>query len=73
MLKNNTRVVFQHLQEEKTNNIPGKYVVPVPDYLKDRISGKSKTKDERVVTDEDEEAYKEMMSELTKGKERNDV
>ena len=57
----------------KTNNIPGKYVVPVPDYLKDRISGKSKTKDERVVTDEDEEAYKEMMSELTKGKERNDV
>ena len=57
----------------KTNNIPGKYVVPVPDYLKDRISGKSKTKDERVVTDEDEEAYKEMLSELTKGKERNDV
>ena len=57
----------------KTNNIPGKYVVPVPDYLKDRISGKSKTKDERVVTDEDEEAYKEMMSELTKGKERKDA
>ncbi len=55
------------------NNIPGKYVVPVPDYLKDRIAGKSKTKEERVVTDEDEEAYKEMMSELTKGKERNDV
>ena len=55
------------------NNIPGKYVVPVPDYLKDRIAGKNKTKEERVVTDEDEEAYKEMMSELTKGKERNDV
>ena len=45
----------------------------IPDYLKDRIAGKSKTKEERVVTDEDEEAYKEMMSELTKGKERNDV
>ena len=57
----------------KVNNIPGKYIVPVPDYLKDRVAGKNKPKEERVVTDEDEEAYREMMSELTKGKERKDA
>lgn len=52
----------------KFNN---KYVAPIPEYLEKRINNRGKT-GERVVTQEDEDAYSEMLAELTKGKERED-
>lgn len=53
----------------KFNN---KYVAPVPEYLEKRINNRGKT-GERVVTQEDEDAYTELMKELSKGKEQKDV
>ena len=50
----------------KFNN---KYVAPVPEYLEKRINNRGKTGD-RVVTQEDEDAYAELMKELSKGKEQ---
>lgn len=52
----------------KFNN---KYVAPTPEYLEKRINNRGKT-GERVVTQEDEDAYSEMLAELTNGKERED-
>ena len=52
----------------KFNN---KYVVPIPEYLEKRINNRGKT-GERVITQEDEDAYSEMLEELTNGKERED-
>lgn len=52
----------------KFNN---KYVAPIPEYLEKRINNRGKT-GERVVTQEDEDAYSEMLAELTNGKERED-
>lgn len=57
------------------NNVHGRYVLPMPDYLQERknnmnnIGRKSK---ERIVTEEDEAAYNALMQELH-GKERSDV
>ena len=53
----------------KFNN---KYVAPVPEYLEKRINNRGKTGD-RVVTQEDEDAYAQLMKELGKGKEQEDV
>lgn len=53
----------------KFNN---KYVAPTPEYLEKRINNRGKT-GERVVTQEDEDAYVELMKELSKGKEQEDV
>ena len=52
----------------KFNN---KYVTPIPEYLEKRINNRGKT-GERVITQEDEDAYSEMLAELTNGKERED-
>lgn len=52
----------------KFNN---KYVAPIPEYLEKRINNRGKT-GERVVTQEDEDAYSEMLAQLTNGKERED-
>lgn len=52
----------------KFNN---KYVAPIPEYLEKRINNRGKT-GERVITQEDEDAYSEMLAELTNGKERED-
>ena len=57
------------------NNAQGRYVLPMPDYLQERmnhmnnIGRKSK---ERIVTEEDEATYNALMQELH-GKERSDV
>ena len=53
----------------KFNN---KYVAPVPEYLEKRINNRGKT-GERVITQEDEDAYTQLMKELSKGKEQEDV
>lgn len=53
----------------KFNN---KYVAPTPKYLEKRISNRGAT-GERVVTQEDEDAYAEMMKVLGNGKEQEDV
>lgn len=57
------------------NNMQGRYVMPMPDYLQERMNNmhnigrKSK---ERIVTEEDEATYNALMQEL-QGKERSDV
>ena len=53
------------------NNAQGRYVAPIPEYLEKRINNRGKT-GERVITQEDEDAYSEMLAELTNGKERED-
>lgn len=53
----------------KFNN---KYVAPTPKYLEKRISNRGVT-GERVITQEDEDAYAEMMKVLGNGKEQEDV
>ena len=52
----------------KFNN---KYIVHIPEYLEKRINNRGKT-GERIITQEDEDAYSEMLAELTNGKERED-
>lgn len=42
-----------------------KYVAPIPEYLEKRINNRGKT-GERVITQEDEDAYAELMKELSK-------
>lgn len=54
------------------NNTRGRYVLPMPDYLQERVNNRGKVAGERIVTDEDEEAYNAMMETLA-GKERSDV
>ena len=54
------------------NNAQGRYVMPVPEYLEKRINNRGKT-EERVITQEDEDAYAQLMKELSKGKEQEDV
>ena len=53
----------------KFNNKP---VAPFPEYLEKRINNRGKT-GERVITQEDEDAYAQLMKELSKGKEQEDV
>ena len=55
-----------------TNKFNNKYVAPTPKYLEKRINNRGKT-GERVVTQEDEDAYAQLMQELSKGKEQEDV
>lgn len=54
------------------NNAQGRYVMPVPEYLEKRINNRGKT-GERVITQEDENVYAQLMKELSKGKEQEDV
>ena len=54
------------------NNAQGRYVMPIPEYLEKRINNRGKT-GERVITQEDEDAYAQLMKELSKGKEQEDV
>ena len=53
----------------KFNNKPA---APFPEYLEKRINNRGKT-GERVITQEDEDAYAQLMKELSKGKEQEDV
>lgn len=54
------------------NNIQGRYVMPMPDYLQERLNNRGSEKKERIVSEEDEAAYNALMQELH-GKERSDV
>ena len=57
------------------NNAHGRYVLPMPDYLQERINNMNnvgRKSKERIVTEEDEAAYNALMQELH-GKERSDV
>ena len=54
------------------NNAQGRYVLPMPDYLQERLNNRGKKSKERIVTEEDEAAYNALMQELH-GKERSDV
>ena len=54
------------------NNAQGRYVLPMPDYLQDRVNNRGRETKERIVTEEDEAAYNALMQELH-GKERSDV
>lgn len=54
------------------NNAQGRYVLPMPDYLQERVNNRSRKSKERIVTEEDEAAYNAFMQELH-GKERSDV
>ena len=54
------------------NNAQGRYVLPMPDYLQERLNNRGKKSKERIVTEEDEAAYNALMQELN-GKERSDV
>lgn len=54
------------------NNMQGRYVMPMPDYLQERLNNRSSEKKERIVSEEDEAAYNALMQELH-GKERSDV
>ena len=55
------------------NNAQGRYVLPMPDYLQERMNNIGReTIKERIVTEEDEAAYNALMQELN-GKERSDV
>ena len=54
------------------NNVQGRYVAPMPDYLQDRVNNRGRETKERIVTEEDEAAYNALMQELY-GKERSDV
>ena len=54
------------------NNMQGRYVMAMPDYLQERVNNRGSEKKERIVTEEDEAAYNALMQELH-GKERSDV
>lgn len=54
------------------NNTQGRYVMPMPDYLQERVNNRGRETKERIVTEEDEAAYNALMQELH-GKERSDV
>ena len=54
------------------NNAQGRYVLPMPDYLQERVNNRGKKSKERIVTEEDEAAYNALIQELH-GKERSDV
>lgn len=57
------------------NNTQGRYVMPMPDYLQERINNMNnigRKSKERIVTEEDEATYNALMQELH-GKERSDV
>lgn len=54
------------------NNTQGRYVMPMPDYLQERMNNRGRETKERIVTEEDEAAYNALMQELH-GKERSDV
>lgn len=54
------------------NNAQGRYVLPMPDYLQERVNNRGRNSKERIVTEEDEAAYNALMQELH-GKERSDV
>lgn len=54
------------------NNAQGRYELPMPDYLQERVNNRGSEKKERIVTEEDEAAYNALMQELH-GKERSDV
>lgn len=54
------------------NNAQGRYVLPMPDYLQERVNNRSRKSKERIVTEEDEAAYNAFIQELH-GKERSDV
>ena len=54
------------------NNAQGRYVLPMPDYLQERMNNRGRNSKERIVTEEDEAAYNALMQELN-GKERSDV
>ena len=54
------------------NNAQGRYVMPMPDYLQERVTNRGRETKERIVTEEDEAAYNALMQELH-GKERSDV
>ena len=54
------------------NNAQGRYVLPMPDYLQERMNNRGRKSKERIVTEEDEAAYNALMQELN-GKERSDV
>ena len=54
------------------NNAQARYVLPMPDYLQERVNNRGRKSKERIVTEEDEAAYNALMQELH-GKERSDV
>lgn len=57
------------------NNAQGRYVLPMPDYLQERMNNMNnigRKSKERIVTEEDEATYNALMQELH-GKERSDV
>lgn len=54
------------------NNTQGRYVMPMPDYLQERVNNRGRKSRERIVTEDDEAAYNALMQELH-GKERSDV
>jgi len=57
------------------NNKQGRYVMPMPDYLQERVNNMNnigRKSKERIVSEEDEAAYNALMQELH-GKERSDV
>ena len=57
------------------NNMQGRYVMPMPDYLQERMNNMNnigRKSKERIVTEEDEATYNALMQELH-GKERSDV
>lgn len=57
------------------NNAHGRYVLPMPDYLQERMNNMNnigRKSKERIVSEEDEAAYNALMQELH-GKERSDV
>ena len=55
-----------------TNKFNNKPSAPFPEYLKKRVNNRGKT-GERVITQEDEDAYAQLMQKLSKGKEQEDV
>ena len=67
----------QYESKSSTSSKPGskfynKPVAPFPEYLEKRINNRGKT-GERVITQEDEDTYAQLMKELSKGKEQEDV
>lgn len=54
------------------NNTQGRYIMPMPDYLQERVNNRGRKSKERIVTEDDEAAYNALMQELH-GKERSDV
>lgn len=67
----------QYESSLSTSGKPGskfynKPVAPFPEYLEKRINNRGKT-GERVITQEDEDVHAQLMKELSKGKEQEDV